>query len=120
MKKLINLIMIPAIAVLLFTGCESDDNKGTISLAITDAPIDQSDVTGVYLTITEIQYHMSDNEWMIFDEFEGPQEFNILELTNGESALLGSFELDAGTYTQLRFILDAPVSGDAPLAVVSG
>ncbi|MEA1886843.1 MAG: DUF4382 domain-containing protein [Bacteroidota bacterium] len=111
MKKLFTLILLTFVAAFIFTGCEKDGNTGTLHLSITDAPVDNFDVVGVWLTISEIQYHMNDNEWMTFEEFEGPQEFNILELTNGESELLGSFEMEAGTYTQLRFILEAPDFG---------
>lgn len=112
MKKLISLIVLISFASFLFFSCEEEDSsKGTLTLSITDAPIDASTVAGVYLTITEIQYHKSGNDWITFDEFEGPKKFNILELTEGESALLGSFTLDAGHYTQLRFILDAPEYG---------
>jgi len=97
---------------MIFTACEKDSNKGTLNLSITDAPVDDPNIEGVYLTITEVQYHRNDNnEWFRFEDFEGPAEYNILELTNGESALLGSFELEAGTYTQLRFMLDAPERG---------
>jgi len=112
MKNLIRLILVSFIAVLIVAGCENNNgNTGTLNLSITDAPVDLSEVAGIWLTITEIQYHMNDSEWMTFEEFEGPQLFNILELTNGESALLGSFEMQAGIYTQLRFLLDAPEFG---------
>ncbi len=113
MKKLRSLLFLPFFALFLFTGCEKDGNTGTLNLSITDAPIDDADVTGVWLNITEIQYHMSDDEWYTFEGFDGPKEFNLLELTNGVSELLGSFEMEAGTYTQLRFMLDAPVMGGA-------
>jgi hypothetical protein len=112
MKNLFRLIVLSLVAAFIFTGCENNNkNTGTLNLSITDAPVDLSEVAGIWLTITEIQYHMNDSEWMTFEEFEGPQMFNILELTNGESALLGSFEMEAGIYTQLRFLLDAPESG---------
>src|SRR6056297_451507 len=113
MKKIISLIVLTVFAAFVFVSCEdeSDATKGTLTLSITDAPIDMSTVDAVYLTINELQYNKSGQNWMSFEGFEGPQKFNILELTRGESALLGSFELDAGTYTQLRFILDAPDFG---------
>ncbi|MFO7755237.1 MAG: DUF4382 domain-containing protein [Bacteroidales bacterium] len=114
MKKLRSLLLLPLFALFLFAGCEKEGNTGTLNLSITDAPIDNADVTGVWLNITEIQYHMSDGEWYTFEGFEGPKEFNLLELTNGVSELLGSFEMEAGTYTQLRFMLDAPVMGNMP------
>ncbi len=113
MKKLISLIVLTIFAAFVFVSCEddSDSTKGNLTLSITDAPIDNSTVAGVYLTITGVQYHKSNNDWQTFEDYEGPQKFNILELVNGESALLGSFEMDAGTYTQLRFMLDAPEYG---------
>ena len=113
MKRILSLLMVISFASFFITSCEEEDNsKGTLTLSITDAPIDMSTVEAVYLTINEIQYNKSGGSWMTFEEFEGPQKFNILELTEGESALLGSFELDAGNYTQLRFILDSPTLGE--------
>jgi len=113
MKKLISLLVLAIFASFVFVGCEEDNEttKGQLTLSITDAPIDNTTVEGVYITVTGIQYHSNDKEWQTFEEYEGPQTFNLLELTNGESALLGSFELTAGTYTQLRFMLDAPEYG---------
>ncbi|HAN18275.1 MAG: hypothetical protein A2X13_04775 [Bacteroidetes bacterium GWC2_33_15] len=109
MKKVFNLFSLVIFALFVFVGCEnSDSTKGTLTLSITDAPIDMSNVTGVYLTVTEIQINKSGSNWITLEEFEGPQTFNILELTNGESALMGNFSFEAGNYTQLRFILDAP------------
>lgn len=114
MKKLIYLtaaLMLP----LLFTACTEDDDanndSGTLKLSITDAPLDSADISEVNITVTDVQYHIQDNEWQSFEEFEGPQSYNLLDLTRGESDMLGQFELGAGTYTQLRFILDAPDKG---------
>ncbi|HKL68018.1 MAG TPA: DUF4382 domain-containing protein [Bacteroidales bacterium] len=114
MKKVVSLLMVPVVALFIYTGCEKDGNTGTLNLSITDAPIDDSNVAGIWLTINEIQYHMNDQEWYTFEGFDGPKEFNLLELTNGVSELLGSFEMEAGTYTQLRFMLDAPEMGNTP------
>ncbi|MBI9054952.1 MAG: DUF4382 domain-containing protein [Bacteroidales bacterium] len=114
MKKIVKLAMIFVFAMFLFNSCEEEETtKGTLTLSITDAPIDMTTVSGVYLTVTEIQLNKSGSDWYTFEEFEGPQTFNILELTGGESALMGSFAMDAGNYTQLRFILDAPEFGNA-------
>lgn len=108
MRNLISLILVVLFPVLFITSCEKSDKQvGTVSISITDAPIDASNVTGVNLTITGIQYHTSDGEWLTFEDFQDPVSVNILDLTNGISALLGNFELAAGTYTQLRFMLDA-------------
>jgi len=83
---------------------------GTLKLYLCDAPLDAENVTGVYITINEIQYHL-DGQWMTCEEFEGAQTYNLLELTGGNSALLGDFTLPAGHYTQIRFILDISEKG---------
>ena len=83
---------------------------GTLELYLCDAPLDVENVTAVYITINEIQYHR-DGQWVACEEFEGPQTYNLLELTEGNSALLGEFTLPAGNYTQIRFMLDIPERG---------
>ncbi len=85
---------------------------GTLKLYLSDAPIDAENVTGVYITINEIQYHL-DSQWITCEEFEGPRTYNLLELTAGNSALLGELTLPAGHYTQIRFILDIPEKGSS-------
>jgi len=78
---------------------------GTLKLYLSDAPLDAENITGVYITINEIQYHLG-NQWITSEEFEGPQTYNLLELTGGNSALLGELALPAGNYSQIRFMLD--------------
>ncbi len=86
---------------------------GTLKLYLSDAPLDAENVTGVYITISEIQYHL-DGEWITCEEFVGNQTYNLLELTGGNSALLGVFTLPAGNYTQIRFMLDIPEKDSHP------
>jgi hypothetical protein len=83
---------------------------GTLKLYLCDAPLDAENVTGVYITINEIQYHL-DGQWITCEEFEGPQTYNLLELTGGNSTLLGELTLPAGHYTQIRFMLDISEKG---------
>lgn len=117
MKKL-NFAFIAAIMLsIVFTACNKDEQQtGMVKLSITDAPIDTDGITGVYVTFTEIQYHKSGDSWSSFSDFEGPRTINLLDLTRGETDLLGTLELEAGTYTQLRFILDAPERGQGAAA----
>ncbi|MDH5365087.1 MAG: DUF4382 domain-containing protein [Dehalococcoidia bacterium] len=86
---------------------------GTLKLYLSDAPMDAENVTGVYITINEIQYHR-DGQWTTCEEFEGPKAYNLLELTGGNYILLGEFTLPAGNYTQIRFMLDIPQKGSHP------
>ena len=83
---------------------------GTLNLYLCDAPLDAENVTGVYITINEIQYPLG-AQWMTCEEFEGPKAYDLLELTGGNSTLLGEFTLPAGNYTQIRFMLDIPDKG---------
>ena len=109
MKRL-GLVLV-TFAIIFLAGCNKDKNSGTLKLSLTDSPLLTEEVTGVWITFNDIQYHISGNQWASFSDFEGPQKYNLLELQRGESALLGNLELEAGTYTQLRFILDVPVYG---------
>ena len=111
MKKLSIILSLIVPMALIFSGCQKDKGTGTLKLSLTDAPADAEDVTGVWITFSDIQYHISGNNWASFTDFVGPQKYNLLELTRGESAILGELELEPGTYTQLRFILDAPTFG---------
>jgi hypothetical protein len=52
---------------------------GALELYLCDAPLDAEDVTGVHITINEIQYHLN-NRWITCEEFEGPGTYNLLEL----------------------------------------
>ena len=85
---------------------------GILKLYLSDAPMDTENVTGVYIAINEIQYHL-DGQWITCEEFEGPQTYNLLELTGGNFALLGELTLPAGYYTQIRFILNILEEGSS-------
>jgi len=115
MKIKISLLVAMIALFAVFTGCEEEGvnlgQSGMVSLSLTDAPIDDTSITGVYITITGIKYHKQKEEWKTFEEFEGPQTHNLLELQNGISTLLGDFEMEAGQYNQLRFMLDAAEKG---------
>jgi hypothetical protein len=101
-------------AFLLFTACEKENKmNGRINLSVTDSPIDTDGITGVFITVSEVHYNTGGNNWKQFD-FEGPKTYNLLDLQRGESEMLGNFELETGTYTQLRFMLDAPVFSAGP------
>lgn len=97
----------------LSCGDSPETGTGTLALYLSDAPIDAENVTGVYITINEIQYHI-DDQWTTCGEFEGPQTYNLLELTNGNSTLLGDLVLPGGHYNQIRFMLDIPEMGQDP------
>jgi hypothetical protein len=110
MKKFSIFLAVIAITAIFFAGCDKE-TEGTVNLSITDAPIDNPDIIGVHITVTDVQYHISGNNFESFPDFVGPKTVNLLELTRGASELLGSLELTSGNYTQIRFVLDAPERG---------
>lgn len=117
MKRNILLLSLVFLPFIFFTACEKEDTeKGTLNLSITDAPIDTDEIEKVFITISEVHYHTSGNNWAVFEDFEGPKKIDLLELTRGESEFLGSFEMEAGHYTQLRFMIDAPVLDAGPVS----
>jgi hypothetical protein len=110
----VGLSVLAALGIIYGIPWEQPLETGTLKLYLCDAPLDAENVTGVYITINEIQYHR-DGKWSTFEEFEGPQIYNLLELTGGNSALLGELTLPAGNYTQIRFMLDIPEKGPQPV-----
>jgi hypothetical protein len=107
MKTSVKLVSLGlAFSSLVFSGCSKEENgNGTVQLQITDAPIDASNVSGVYLTITGIEYHLN-GKWQTYHEFQGPVKLNLLDLQSGKVASLGDFASQAGKYDQVRFMLD--------------
>jgi len=97
----------------LSCGEAPETGTGTLALYLSDAPIDAENVTGVYITINEIQYHI-DDQWITCEGFEGPQTYNLLELTGGNFTLLGDLTLPGGHYNQIRFMLNIPEIGPPP------
>ena len=85
----------------------TEPTYGTLNLSITDAPIEGLKVLNI--TISEIEVHNADGEWILFSEEE--QTFDLMQL-NGVSELLGEETLETGSYTQIR--LDV-VSADLEL-----
>ena len=111
MKKYSLILATIALVAILFAGCDKENEEGTITLSLTDAPIDSDDIVGVYITVTDVQYHLGGSDFESFPEFVGPQTYNLLDLTRGESAMMGTLPLAAGHYTQVRFVIDAPERG---------
>jgi len=116
MKKFVIIgvtVVVVALAVTFGILCSQPSGTGTLRLYLADAPINLDNVTGVYITVNEIQYHLN-NQWTTAEGFTGPKTYNLLALTGGNSTLLGNLTLPAGNYTQIRFMLDIPTLGSNP------
>jgi len=93
------------------TGCGgSGDNTSTLSLGITDAPV--QDATKVWLQFTGVEVKPAGGEPETF-MFTSPKGFDMLTLQNGNAAeLLGDTSVPAGGYEWVRLIMD-PVVGSS-------
>lgn len=90
---------------------DSNAAQGNLSLSITDAPIDQTEISGAFVTITEIKI-----DGKTYNGFTGPKTINILALQNGNTLNLGQSGVAAGSYSTLTLVLDAQKdeTGNAP------
>ncbi len=131
--KTIKLLFICCLTVFLgFTSCDtaSDNGQtGTMEVKMTDAP---ANYDAVVITINSVRVKKDedddddtdgeenddgdddeDEEWVTI--MEETRQVDLLELTNGNEVTLGSEELEAGNYSQIRFIL-----GDDNTVTVDG
>ena len=118
-KGLFQAMCLMLAAWLLLGGCayESGDSSdsggtGTLVLSLSDAPVNADNIAGVWITITGIEYKLN-NKWTSLEgDFDGGPH-NLLQLTGGNSSLLGQLTLEAGEYKNIRFQLDAPDEGES-------
>jgi len=108
--KLIGIVLSLTMMTLL-SGCggggDTTVNTGTVALSLTDAPIDDKNVTGVYVTFDALRYQYKDNNdsWQDVDLNES-RTINLLDLQDGNTTLLNYVELPAGEILHVRFVLD--------------
>lgn len=99
-----------ASGVMLFVGlsaCDDDGSSvstGKATFKVTDAAVDAEQVSGVYLSVSEIQAK-SNGELRTIMTFDTPKEFDVMAYQNGETYLLGEGELEPGSYSDFRFII---------------
>ncbi|WP_138431606.1 DUF4382 domain-containing protein [Fodinibius saliphilus] len=128
MKNITLLITLSIALIFGITSCDTTSENGgtgTMSVALTDAPANYDSVN---VTINSVR--VNNGETAETDSSESDEEaeedgwvtimdqsmkVNLLELTNGNTIMLGTEELEAGTYEQIRFIL-----GDDNTVTVDG
>ncbi len=105
-------LLIVAILALLFTlnNCDSNstnsqNGNGTLQISLTDAP---AAYDSVIIHFSEVSAHI-DSDWV--NVSIDPMRVNLLEWSNGETMLLGSADVPAGDYSQIRLIIDSAFVG---------
>jgi hypothetical protein len=131
MKKLLFLLLIVILASWLLVGCNPItppvEGEGTLKLYLTDAP---GDYLAVDILISRIDAHIAEaeqeqaqegslnfqnrdsnnkeedigGEWVTLINWDNGLPVDLIEL-EGQTMLLSTNELEAGTYTQLRVFL---------------
>ncbi len=94
------------VAVMGLSSCSDDEDpsfKGKANVKATDAAVDAENVSAVYLAVDEVQATANGQSKTIV-KFDTPKKFNIMAYQNGATYFMGEGDLDAGTYSDLRFI----------------
>jgi len=101
--------------MIILTGCKKDDDnpgegKTSTTIKVTDAPIDDADVTGAFVTIADIQLDGQNVQGF------SKTTVDLHAYQNGATKSIGTFNLDSRTYNTITFVLDydADASGNAP------
>lgn len=101
--SLFHVASVAALLTLSLLSCTKDENSGsgTVNFEITDAPIDDVDIQGVFVTVADVRV-----DGQSIDNFSGKQTINLMAYQNGQVKGLGSGQLSAKSYTDVALVLD--------------
>lgn len=97
MKKLLLLVILA-----LIMGCEKEPGDGRLKIEVYDNP-PPVDAEHIYIEITEVSVHSSDEGWQTL--VQSPATYDFLKLVNGVTAVLCDVPLEPGHYTQIRLVV---------------
>lgn len=105
-------------SIMTFTSCSKDERESTnmngetysTTFKMTDAPIDNANVEAVFVTVADVKVDGTSLEGFNKTTLE------ISSLVNGQTATLGSLDLQAGSYSNMELVLDydTDAAGNAP------
>lgn len=95
----------------IFSSCDDNDSDemngtGSVRVEATDAAVDAENISGVYLSVEEVQI-IANGTVKNSITFEEPETFDLMAYQNGETKLLGEADVDAGSYDEVRLILSS-------------
>ena len=91
-------------------------DTGTLRLTMVDAPLPIQGVEAIDIIFSSVLVHqtssaeMGDANWIVLMDDQLPVEdrtFNLLELINGNFAVVGEVDLEDGHYSQIRIIIES-------------
>lgn len=103
------------LVLVLFSNCSNDDDgtgaTGTAQFEITDGPIDDVNVNGVFVTVAAVKVNGE-----TISDFSGKQTIDLMAYQQGDTKVLGLAELESGTYSDVSLVLDydEDASGSSP------
>lgn len=120
-KPLLIFITVIFASLLVFTGCEDDDNitkaegSGTISMKMGDAPfpidlVAKAEITFDKIDIRSVSGTGSEGDQRTYIVLDEPQTINLIDFRNGLTTDLPDIIVSAGNYDQVRlYIADAKI-----------
>lgn len=107
-----NVLPLLVLIMLVIVGCSDNSTeptlqgKSSLKIYLVDSP---STLDSVIIFVNRVEVHKSGSDstsgWHVINNT--PRKFDLLELRNGASAVLGDSVLEPGNYTQIRLILDS-------------
>jgi hypothetical protein len=108
MRKIL-IITLFLLTLFILNNCEnstnSDTNTAKLAVYLTDAT---AHYDSVIIVFSEISAHI-DSQWVHVSQ--QPRRVDLLDWSNGETLLLGSADVPAGKYTQIRIKIDSAFVG---------
>jgi len=116
--RLLISVLIISLLTILVGGCAPPTGSGTLNVYVTDAP-PREEVASIVVMLSEVQLHKAvaeqeqgqqqeqeaEGEWITIGVSENVAEFDLLDI-EGIEQFLGSSEIEAGKYTQVRLVVD--------------
>lgn len=88
------------------TNAPAGEQNGSIRIYLVDSP---ASMDSVIICVTQVEVHKSGSDstsgWFVIND--STRYFDLLQLANGASAVLGDTSLSPGQYTQIRLIVGA-------------
>jgi hypothetical protein len=113
MRHLFKSSLIVLVTLFLIQSCSKDDNEVDMSgetydttFKITDAPVDNANVEGVFVTLTDVRV-----DGRSLDGFSRTT-INLAALVNGQTETLGNLDLAARSYASIELVLDYESDAD--------
>jgi hypothetical protein len=110
--KKLSILLIFMGVLTAFYSCQKDDgsgnneSKGSVKFEITDAPIDDANVQGAFVTIAEIKVDGQSVEGF------NKTTIDLLAYQNGDTKLLTNSDLEAKSYSNVTLVLDFDTDAD--------